>query len=122
MGWLCPVCAADSFETDLSLELPADYYDEYSVALVRCNACGFRGVTTYRESRRGRLDSEAVDYACHQLSDADMERLTTLACQCPAPRSSRCQCPVHRLLSGTESKGLDSIARVLKSFELKYVA
>ena len=122
MAYLCPACGAnDALKIDCSIELPAGYFDEYSIAVVQCQACRFRGVTTCGESRRGSLDSESVDYSCHQLTDADLESLATLVGECPDPPNRGCQCRSHRLLSQTDSKGLGLIAQVLKSFPMKYV-
>jgi len=122
IAYLCPACGANvALKIDRSIELPADDYDEYSVAVVRCQACRFRGVTTCGESRRGALDSESVDYRCHQLADADLERLATSVEECPAPPNRNCLCRSHPLLSQTDSKGLGLIAQVLKSFPMKDV-
>ena len=125
MPYLCPVCQApDSLKCDYSIELPPAFFaDEYSVAVVECLSCRFRGATTCRESRWGSLDSESVSYLCHQVAEADLERLVALIRECSDPANRRCQCRSHQQLAVTNAAGaydLTLIMPVTQTFEMTY--
>ncbi|HEX8905129.1 MAG TPA: hypothetical protein VF771_09830 [Longimicrobiaceae bacterium] len=106
MPFLCPECGNPTLEIAAAIELPPDStWDEIALQTVRCAACGFRAAAVYRESRRGSLDSEAVDHTGYRLPADVLESLVARIEACPAPRSSACRCEAHRSLGKTDELG-----------------
>ena len=106
MPFLCPECAQPTLEIASSLELPPDaWWDEITLQLVRCARCGFRGAAVYEESRRGALDSEAVNHYGCRLSEDAFPSFETAMAACPDPRNLSCRCATHMEWSGTDEAG-----------------
>jgi hypothetical protein len=79
-----------------SLELPADsWWDEITLQALACTRCAFRGLAVYEESRRGALDSEAVNHRGHRVKGDAVTALLAGIAACPAPRDSSCRCAAH---------------------------
>ena len=54
MDFICPKCKHSDLSIQKSLDLGSDDYDdEVTIQTIACSNCGFRGIATYRESRRG---------------------------------------------------------------------
>jgi hypothetical protein len=83
-----------------ALELPpTEIDDEVALQTLKCTDCGFRGIAVYRESRRGRLDSQSWHHEGYPITDAALEKLYQEFLLCPSPRDRSCGCATHRRLS-----------------------
>jgi Zn ribbon nucleic-acid-binding protein len=97
MAFLCPKCDQPRLEIELSIELPADdSWDENSVQLAACQACGLRAITLYQESRRGSLQDEAWQHFGAVISAEAYQLLAEMFSGCPAPMDRSCRCTAHR--------------------------
>lgn len=106
MPFSCPACGAASLEIKAAIELPPDStWDEIALQLVACARCGFRGAAVYQESRRGSLDSEAVDHTGYRPPAETLDRLRTLIASCPDPRNPSCGCEAHVHLAQHDASG-----------------
>ena len=106
MPFLCPECAQPALEIEASLELPPDaWWDEITLQLVRCARCTFKGAAVYQESRRGALDSEAVDHWGCRLREDAFAAFESAMKVCPDPRSLDCPCAAHLEWSRTDDAG-----------------
>jgi len=121
MPFQCPSCEGNSLEITFSLELPPNNLDdEAALQTVKCRGCDFLAIAVYRESRRGRLDSESWSHSGYEVSAETLEPLLETLLQCPSPRDRRCQCPTH-IRFGTQAwinpaqHGMD----VRKSFTMR---
>lgn len=106
-AFVCPGCLhPQGLAIKASLQLPADARsDEIAVQVVACEACGFRGVAVYEESRRGALDSDSWEHTGYRVDALDVERLASLIAACPRPDDRRCSCPSHAALGATNEAG-----------------
>jgi hypothetical protein len=96
MPFLCPDCAAGSLEIVGALELPPDrWWDERALQALACARCGFRGLAVYEESRRGALDSEAVEHGGLRVGAETVVALLGGLAACPAPGNAACRCAAH---------------------------
>jgi hypothetical protein len=76
-GFACPSCARFDLQIQLSLELGGDdTWDEVALQILRC-PCGFGALGTYRESRRGSLDSETVEHEGHAANEDQIREAET---------------------------------------------
>lgn len=126
MGFTCPQCGAlQSLEITASICLLADSRsDEIIVQLIRCRECGFGGLATYEESRRGRLEAEAWEHTAYHVSAADLEKVAGLVAVCSDLANPACQCQAHQSLSQTTAQGrwsgLDGL-EILETFQMNLV-
>lgn len=95
MAFKCPACRRNTLKIHLTLELPPGASDETQVQTLKCEACGFRGIALYEESRRGSLDSESFRHGGYEVRESDMERVVDALLRCPAPGERYCQCETH---------------------------
>jgi len=95
MAFKCPSCPGNRLKIGVGLELLPGDVDEEQVQTVNCEACGFRGIAVYRESRRGSIKSESVRHDGFEVSDKDMEFLLNGIQRCPAPSDRHCKCETH---------------------------
>ena len=95
MAFKCPACNGGLLGIEMSMNLPPVYDDEIQLQMVKCEACGFRGIAVYRESRRGSLKSNSFFHLGYEVSDKDLEFVRSGIQRCPAPRDRRCQCETH---------------------------
>ncbi len=109
MSFACPRCQSSSTLTiSQSIEFPPDSRsDEIALQLVVCSrdACGFRGVAIYEESRRGALDSDHWDHTGYRLPVGDFEVLQATISRCPDPSNAGCQCKSHQELNRLSTSG-----------------
>lgn len=107
MSFSCPECSGASTLRIVSLmELPPDSRsDEITLQLVTCTRCGFSAIAVYEESRRGRLNSEAVDHRGYRVSETDLTRLKSLMKRCPNRKDRRCNCRSHLVLGKKDKSG-----------------
>jgi hypothetical protein len=107
MPFACPDCGDPAaLQITSSIELPADSRsDEIALQVVECARCGFRAAAVYEESRRGSLDSEAVDHAGYRLPGATLDSLVAQIGACPEPGNAGCGCDSHRRLGRTDDSG-----------------
>ena len=107
MAFQCPECQSPgSLRITSSIELPPDSRsDEIALQLVACARCGFRAAAVYEESRRGSLDSEAVDHVGYRVARETLESLATQVAACPQPENRGCDCESHRILGRTDDSG-----------------
>jgi DNA-directed RNA polymerase subunit RPC12/RpoP len=107
MSFACPECGDPaSLRITASIELPSDSRsDDIALQLVRCARCGFRAAAVYEESRRGGLDSEAVDHRGYRVSRQTLDWLVAQIATCPAPSDCGCGCETHRRLGQTDEFG-----------------
>lgn len=107
MSFLCPECSTPgALNITSRLELPPDgWWDEITLQIVDCSQCGFAAVAVYRESRRGRLDSEAVNHDGYRLEAESVTMLRKMIEECPKPGDHACTCYSHRMLSGEDALG-----------------
>ena len=73
--------------------------------MVECARCGFRAAAVYEESRRGSMDSEAVDHVGYRVAKETFELLAALIDACPNSANRSCPCESHRLLGRTDDSG-----------------
>ena len=96
MAFKCPACEGGSLEIELSMELPWDGGAvERSVAIVKCEGCGFRGISVYEESRRGSMDSESFWSFVYEVSEKDLQLMASGFALCPDHQNKDCQCETH---------------------------
>lgn len=107
MPFACPECGDPrSMDITSSIELAPDrMWDEITLQLVACARCGFRAAAVYRESRRGSLDSEAVDHTGYRVPSETVDALAAQIAACPNPRNQGCGCPSHRSLGRVDEHG-----------------
>lgn len=65
---------------------------------VKCAGCGFTGLATYLESRRGALDSEIWYHTGYHVSDEVVDMVSKRIRRCTKPRDHRCKCASHKAL------------------------
>ena len=107
MSFICPQCGSQSLEIVRSLEFPGDASsDEIALQQITCARCGLRGAAVYRESRRGRLDTESWDHSGYSLDDDDYRRLDERMRTCPNPTARDCVCEAHLFLNRRDSHGI----------------
>lgn len=111
---ICPKCSEGTLKISSSIELvPDSRSDEISVQITRCPQCGFTGLATYEESRRGALNGESVAHREYYVSTTNLTALRQLIQQCPDPRNPQCNCKVHhtigRVDAGDRWNGLDDM-------------
>lgn len=100
--FLCPSCTGPRLEITTALELPSDsFWDELTLQVLTCSACGFAGTAIYEESRRGALDSECINHLGYSCPPDDVRRIQNLIEQCPDPTISSCTCAAHQVLGKT---------------------
>jgi hypothetical protein len=100
MPFACPSCSGQAMEITSSLELPpGEMDDELALQTLKCEPCGFQGIAIYRESRRGRMDSESWRHDGYPISKEGLEQLRKDFMCCPSPRDRACPCAAHRKLS-----------------------
>jgi len=107
MAFQCPACRSPgSLQITSSIELPPDSRsDEIALQVVACARCGFRAAAVYEESRRGSLDSEAVDHVGHRVTGEALRSLAARIDACPEPGNPGCGCASHRQLGRTDDAG-----------------
>ncbi|HVG45555.1 MAG TPA: hypothetical protein VM890_12530 [Longimicrobium sp.] len=107
MPFACPECGSPgSLRITSSIELPPDSRsDEIALQLVACARCGFRAAAVYEESRRGGLDSEAVDHVGYRMTGEALDSLAARIGACPETRNRGCGCESHRRLGRTDDSG-----------------
>jgi hypothetical protein len=107
MPFACPNCGTpSSLRITSSIELPPDSRsDEIALQIVACARCGFRGAAVYEESRRGSLDSEAVDHRGYRVPAESLNSLIAQIGACPDPANRGCGCESHRTLGRTDDAG-----------------
>jgi hypothetical protein len=77
-GFACPACERSELQIQDRLELGGDdTWDEVALQVLRC-ACGFGALGTYREFRRGSLDSETVEHEGHAADEDQIREAETL--------------------------------------------
>ena len=95
----CPQCDAYLLKITASIDLSPDYrWDEITLQTVKCTKCGFTGLATYLESRRGALDSETWDHTGYHVSDEVVDKVNKQIKKCSKPRDHRCKCTSHKSL------------------------
>jgi Zn ribbon nucleic-acid-binding protein len=106
MSFICPDCAGSRLRIASSLELPPDrWWDEITLQVVECPACGFRGAAVYEESRRGALDSEAWSHRGLRLAEPLLQTLIEDVAACPDLRKADCRCGTHQKWGRTDAAG-----------------
>lgn len=107
MPFACPECGDPaSLGITSSIELPPDSRsDEIALQIVACARCRFRAAAVYEESRRGSLDSEAVDHRGYRVSRESLDSLIARIGACPEPANRGCGCESHRELGRTDDGG-----------------
>ena len=107
MPFECPRCSQiDSLAIVESIELPSDVRsDDIALQILECEACGFRGLAVYEESRRGALESEAWEHTGYWASKALVASVHAAILCCPDPVHSDCQCPSHRKFGQVDDQG-----------------
>jgi hypothetical protein len=100
MPFECPLCHGKTMAITFALELPpSDVDDEVALQTLKCPACEFHAIAVYRESRRGRIESESWYHHGYPITDECLERLYEAFLLCPSPGNRSCQCPSHRQLA-----------------------
>ncbi|MCJ7622817.1 MAG: hypothetical protein MUO76_04885 [Anaerolineaceae bacterium] len=95
----CPQCNSYSLKITASIDLPYDHkWDDITLQTVKCAGCGFTGLATYLESRRGALDSETWYHDGYHVSKEVVGKVTKYIKNCPKPRDKRCGCASHKAL------------------------
>ena len=107
MPFDCPKCGAPgTLAITSAIELPPDSRsDEIALQLVACARCGFRAAAVYEESRRGSLDSEAVDHAGYRVPAETLSLIAAQVAACPDPGNHACDCASHRRLGRADDSG-----------------
>ncbi|MFL5383787.1 MAG: hypothetical protein ACJ8GN_14805 [Longimicrobiaceae bacterium] len=107
MPFDCPECGVPgTLAITAAIELPPDRRsDEIALQLVACARCGFRAVAVYEESRRGSLDSEAVDHAGCRVPAETLDAIASQIAACPDPGNPACACASHRRLGRADDSG-----------------
>lgn len=107
MSFLCPECSTPkAMNITAQLELPPDsWWDEMTLQVVECSRCGFAAAAVYQESRRGALDSEAVNHEAYRVSADGVTKLKNMIEQCPKPNDCYCTCSSHRMLTTQDALG-----------------
>jgi len=123
MPFACPECGGPgSLRIISSIELqPDSRSDEIALQIVACARCGFRAAAVYEESRRGSLDSEAVDHRGYRVPEDALATLIAQIDACPEPTNRACGCESHRQLSRTDEFGRwTGLAEPAGSFPMEY--
>lgn len=106
MAFICPDCGSANLEITDSIEVaPDSWWDEIAVQIVKCSNCAFLGAAVYQESRRGSLDSEAINHYGIRIHQEKKNSLVNELRACPAPRNIDCPCAAHRNLGRTDESG-----------------
>ena len=107
MPFACPECGdPGAMDITSAIELsPDSMWDEIALQLVVCARCGFRAAAVYQESRRGSLDSEAVDHTGYRIPSETAAALAAQIAACPSPGTCGCGCPSHRSLGSVDERG-----------------
>lgn len=107
MPFHCPVCGADDgLRIVASLALPPDSrWDEIDLQVLECRFCEFKCLGVYEESRRGRLQTEAVNHAGYPVPLSSVRAVRRQIDRCPDPRDRRCPCAGHDRWGRTDSSG-----------------
>jgi hypothetical protein len=107
MSFACPCCQQPaSLAIVASIELPPDTRsDEIALQVLACEACEFRALAIYEESRRGALDSEAWEHTGYAVPGSLLERVKESIQRCPNQADSSCGCPSHRGLNRVDRVG-----------------
>mgnify|MGYP001816772504 FL=1 len=91
---MCPGCGSKTLKIQKSIELGSDSRDdEYSLQAISCKECGFVGVATYRESRRGA--EESWDHCGYRMEDSNYEAFLKSLRKCRLRRKPSCTCKAH---------------------------
>ena len=102
----CPACQAPALIVAQTLELPGDAtWDEITLQTLHCAQCGWHGLGTYTESRRGALDSECWEHWAYEIPRTNQEGLEALIDRCPRPMDKDCLCLTHLALGQTDLRG-----------------
>ena len=123
MPFECPSCGGKTMALTFAMELPpTDVDDEVALQTLKCPACDFHAIGVYRESRRGRMESESWYHDGYPVTDEGLEKLYEAFLLCPSPGDRSCQCPTHRQFAqqnwvGPDVPGADSQRR----FKLRLV-
>jgi hypothetical protein len=97
MPLICPECHSNRLRITRRLELAPDHRsDEIALQIINCEACGFRGIAIYEESRRGALGSGSWSHWGYPAKASALRVLEQKMRQCPQPRNPKCGCPVHQ--------------------------
>ena len=117
MAFYCPLCESGSLKILKAIDLkPDSRSDEIVLQVVGCSQCGFKGLASYEESRRGALDSESWDHTGYQVDPADLKTIANWIDSCPDRRDVHCQCQAHQTLRQRNRNGRWN---ALDKFEMK---
>jgi hypothetical protein len=93
-NFVCPGCNNKTLKIRRSIELGSDSRDdEYSLQAISCEECGFVGVATYRESRRGA--EESWDHCGYRMENSNFEAFLKILRKCRRRRRPSCSCRAH---------------------------
>jgi hypothetical protein len=107
MSFECPECTrVGSLGIVASIDLPSDVRsDEIVLQVLKCGACGFRGMAIYEESRRGALDIDTWEHTGYRVSELQVDSVHEAILLCPDPAQPSCRCEAHRMLGPVDDLG-----------------
>ena len=123
MPFRCPQCLTrDSLEITLGIDQypdrdsPATGISTYgyrgdpgskgfSLQVVACSICPFRGIAIYTEGRGDCPESESWQHIGYWVSLDAVEAVSAAIRSCPDPHNSHCLCPVHTSLAQNDVDG-----------------
>ena len=103
MAFVCPMCKERSLDITHSIELPPERYDELTLQVVGCNACGFRGAAIYEESRQG--SSDRWHHSCFAAPAEVLDALAALIESCPKQSERNCSCDALKTIGRRDPSG-----------------
>ena len=103
MPFRCPHCNAPAgLEIADTIELAPDaLWDEITLQVLDCSACGFSALGVYTEGRRGALDAETWEHNGFLAKPSDVQHVRQAIHACPRPHEALCRCEVHKTLAQT---------------------
>ena len=106
-GFVCPDCLRPgSLQITQSIQIaPDSRSDDIVIQVLACNQCGFRGLATYEESRRGTLTSEAWNHTGYRVAEEAVQAMSAAINQCPNPKDVDCLCATHQRLGVKDETG-----------------
>jgi hypothetical protein len=80
--------------------MPGGDDDEVTLQTIACDACGFKGIAVYRESRHGALGQKLWHHHGHAISEKFLEAIQLALLKCPDPGNRCCRCETHAAFGG----------------------
>jgi hypothetical protein len=77
----------------------------FSLQVVACSICTFRGLAIYSEGRGDYPESESWQHIGYWVSLDAVEAVSTAIRSCPDPHNPRCPCPAHAALAQHDVDG-----------------